>query len=459
MNIRTKLTIRFTAIVATILLVFSVAVYYASAEYRREEFYERLESRGLTTARLLVTVQEVDNNLLRIIDRNTIHAMFQEKIVVFAPDDALMYSSLDDLPLDCPPELIRQIREQGVIRESKAGVERVGFVFQREEGNYVVLSSAIDRYGRSKLVNLRNVLLIGFTIGILAIVLAGAVFSQIVLRPVAALNQEISEINAGNLNKRVDEGQRSDEVAQLAINFNLMLQRLESSFEMQQQFVSSASHELRTPLAAISSQLQLVLEKKRDADEYERTLHSVLDDTQTLIELTNGLLTLAQSDIEQRKLQLMPVRVDEVLFAAQNELAKTHPGYHFLFEYETLPEEEAQLNVLGNEYLLRTAFLNLMDNACKFSADHTVRIQFGVDPAFIHVVFRDKGIGIAQEDLPRIFTPFYRTAEAQVYAKGYGIGLSLCQRIVQLHRGHLLVNSVSGSGTVFEVQLPAFPKN
>ncbi|MFM8485816.1 MAG: two-component sensor histidine kinase, partial [Bacteroidota bacterium] len=70
MNIRTKLTLRFSIIVATILIVFSASIYYLSAEYRREEFYSRLESRAITTARLFVSVQEVDNKLLRIIDRN-----------------------------------------------------------------------------------------------------------------------------------------------------------------------------------------------------------------------------------------------------------------------------------------------------------------------------------------------------------------------------------------------------
>ncbi|MCB0575818.1 MAG: HAMP domain-containing protein, partial [Saprospiraceae bacterium] len=345
MNIRTTLTLRFTAIVATILILFSLAVFFLSENYRREEFYSRLESRAITTARLLVTVKEVDKNLLRIIDKNSIHALFQEKVLIFDEADKLVYSSLDDLEVAYSPELLREIRAKQKIEYMQNDFEHVGIVFDSDQGEFVVISSAFDRYGRAKLQNLRNVLWMGLIIGILIIVLTGAVFAGQMVKPLARMNAEVSSISVGNLSRRIDEGNQRDEIAQLAMNFNDMLRRLEAAFEIQQQFVSNASHELRTPLAAITSQLQLILDKQRSPEEYQKVLQSLLDDTRTLVELTNGLLTLAQSGIEKQRLQFKPVRIDETLFAAQTELATAHPDYHFQIAYDALPEDESQLIV------------------------------------------------------------------------------------------------------------------
>jgi signal transduction histidine kinase len=454
MNIRTKLTLRFSGIVATILVVFSLAVYILSEDYRKEEFYARLESRAITTARLFVTVQEVDEKMLRIIDKNSIHAMFQERVLIFNPDNKLIYSSLDDLEVPYSSDLLKEIRKKQKVEYSVGDIEHIGIAYKGEQGDFVVISSAYDRFGRSKLQNLRNVLIAGLFVGILMIVLAGAVFAGQVLQPLARINAEVSNISAGNLSLRIDEGNRHDEIAQLAMNFNDMLHRLESAFEVQQQFVSNASHEMRNPLAAITTQLQLILDKKRTPEEYEQAMQSMLDDTQTLVELTNGLLTLAQSGIEKQRFQFGPVRVDEVLFLAQNELGKAHPDYHFIIEYGTFPEDESQLTIPGNEQLLKTAFLNLMDNACKFSPDRTVRIQVAANLHTIDVSFSDRGIGVPQEEQELIFNPFYRSSNVQSAMKGHGIGLSLCRRILQLHNSNISIRSSLGTGSCFAVQLP-----
>ena len=456
MNIRTQLTLRFTIIVATIMVAFCLSVYLLSEDYRREEFFSRLESRALTTARLYVTVQEVDEKLLRIIDKNSIYALFEEKVLIFNPNNQLVYSSLDDLEVDHSPKLLNEIRQQRKMEYTEGQIEHVGLVYVGEQGEFVVISSAFDRYGRSKLQNLRNVLFTGLFVGLLIIVISGAVFAGQVLQPLARINEEISSIGEGNLSRRISEGNRHDEIARLAMNFNDMLRRLESAFEVQQQFVSSASHELRNPLAAITGELQMMLEKERTSQEYEQSLRSLLEDAQTLVELTNGLLMLAQSNIEKQRQHFKALRVDETLFAAQNELSKAHPDYHFLFEYDTVPEDESLLTVLGNDHLLKTAFVNLMDNACKFSDDHTVRIRLGISGRSVSISFSDNGVGIPSEEQEMVFTPFFRGQHATSGVRGHGIGLPLCRRIVRLHNGDVSLHSAPGKGSRFKVSLPLF---
>jgi signal transduction histidine kinase len=454
MNIRIKLAFWFSAIAATILIAFCIGVYSLSENYRQEEFFSRLESRGITTARLFVTVKEVDKELLHIIDQNSIHALFQEKVLVFDQQDSLVYSSVDNLESKIPPTLLHSIRTNGKLEYVIGEVEHVGLTYQGQQGEFVIVSSAYDRYGRSKLQNLRYVLVMGFLIGVLLIVIAGYVFAGQALQPLVRINEEISDIGEGNLNRRVNEGNGKDEIAQLGQNFNKMLHRLETAFGMQQQFVSSASHELRNPLAAITSQLQMMLEKRRTEEEYEQSLRSLLEDTQTLVALTNGLLLLAQSDIDKQRLLFTNVRVDELLFAAQNELRRAQPEYHFLFEYDSLPEDESTLSIKGNEHLLKTAFLNLMDNACKFSPDHTVRIRIGAEYKSVSISFADRGEGIVAEEQGLIFTPFFRGKHATSSVPGHGIGLALCQRIVQFHGGTISLQTEIGRGSQFTIHLP-----
>lgn len=456
MNIRAKLTLRFSIIVASILILFSISVFLLSDNYRREEFYNRLESRAITTGRLIVKVSEVDMNLLRIIDQNSIHALFEEKVLVFDSSNNLIYNSLDDFPIIYTPELLNDIRQKNRIEYTDNDREVVGIKYTEAGANLVIISSAYDRYGRSKLQNLGQVLIAGLILGIGMIVLSGRIFAQQALRPLALMNAEINTITAGSLNQRVGEGENNDEIAQLAYNFNLMLERLEAAFAIQQQFVTNASHELRNPLAAITSQLQATLRKPRSSEEYQVILKSIYEDSKALADLTNGLLILAQSGIENQRNYFQPVRVDEIIFSAQTELAKNFPRYHFQIGYGELPEDDDALKIMGIEQLLKTAFLNFMDNACKFSPDHSVQVTvFFPSKEVIEICFADRGPGIPASVQDKIFDPFFRASETTSSIKGHGIGLSLCHRIVQLHGGTIRLDTAPGKGSRFYVAFPA----
>lgn len=458
MNIRTKLILRFSLIVASILITFSIVVYMLSERYRREEFYSRLESRAITTGRLFVSVSEVDQNLLRIIDRNSIHALYDEKVLVYDSLNQLVYSSLDDYPISVDSVLINEVRQKQKIEFERNHNEHIGICYSDSLGSFVIISSANDKYGKSKLENLRTVLWSGLVIGLIIIILMGTLFSSQMLSPIVKMNADISNITARNLGQRIDEGNRRDEIALLAINFNKMLERLETAFSGQQQFVSNASHELRNPLAAMSGQLQAVLDKERNAEEYKTVLWSLYDDTIRLVDLSNGLLQLAQSGLERQKYFFTSTRIDEVLFNAQNQLLEVYPMYTFQIEFDRVPEDESLLVTWGNDTLLQTVFINLMDNACKFSENHNVTVRFNFDTKHIYLQFEDSGIGIPADEIELVFQPFYRASNAINNKKGSGIGLSLCQKIVHLHQGDIRIHS-TGHGTTVYVQLPILNPN
>ncbi|EMR03892.1 sensor histidine kinase [Cesiribacter andamanensis] len=454
MTIRTRLTWQFTIIVTAIVLLFSVFIYVFYAEFRREEYYSRLEKKALTTARLLIEVKEIDMNLLRIIDNNALNALHNERIMIFNLSNDLIYASTDDLdPLPVSPELLDRIRREKNLEWIHNTNETLGLTYDEGDTHYVVIASAFDIYGRRKLVNLRFILLAGSLVSIVIAFLAGRLFSGQALRPITNINREVSQISGDNLDTRVNTGNGQDEIAQLATNFNKMLDRIAAAFSLQKNFVHNASHELRTPLASIISQIQVSLSKERKEDEYKFLLQSVLEDAQNLTRLSNGLLELAQAEADTMRTRMNPVRIDEVLFSAQREALRSDSNRSIELTFSELPENEEALTVLGHERMLLTLFQNLLDNACKFSDDHKAAVSIAFANGFVKVAVSDNGIGISEEEVGRIFVPFFRSEPARQF-KGHGLGLSICKKIAELHGGSIQVQSTLGKGSTFQVSLP-----
>lgn len=453
MTIRNRISGQFTIIVASILIGFSLLIYLVSATYRREEFYERLKSKARTTVRFLVEVKEVDRDLLRIIDRNTLTALIDEKVLILNDRNQLVYSSVDDHPVRYQPALLDAVRQNKEVETTNGDNELVGILYEANGQRLVVLASAYDQFGQSKLANLYLTLVWGLFGGIGLTVVLGFFFAGQSLQPIGHINQQVQTITARNLRQRLDEGRRQDEIDQLAVNFNAVLQRLEQAFEQQRSFVSHASHELRTPLAALKSEIQLGLRRPLSTDRHTEILQNLLSDTDRLIALSNSLLLLARTLENLEAVTMTSVRLDDVLFAAQEELLIAHPDYIVQFQYDKLPETETDMLVQGNESLLVRVVLNLIENACKYADDNQAQVIIGVKPKHVWMSVTDKGIGLNAEEQTHIFEPFYR-APGAVRFEGFGIGLAVCQRVIELHNGQINVESLPGQGSTFTISLP-----
>jgi signal transduction histidine kinase len=451
LNIRAKLALQFTLIVASILILFSLGVYYLSADYRSSEFYTRIKDKALNTAGLLLKVDEVSLSILKVIDRNTVNALYDEQVLVFAENDTLMYSSKDRDQFIVNNNLLHQIRKEKEVRFTRDEYEVLGILYEYNNDEYVVVSSALDKYGRSKLYNLKWVLVIGALSSIILTIIASMIYAGRALKPMSKVVREVDSITISNLNTRVDEGNGEDEIAQLAITFNKMLERLESAFYMQRSFVSNASHELRTPLTSITSQIEVTLMKDRSHDEYITILTSVLDDIKNLNTLSNGLLDLAKVNSDISTYQFKRLRIDELLWLVSSDLKKAHPDYNIEIYFGEKITDEERLNIKGNEQLLRIALLNLVDNGCKYSQNQTVKVDLNIEENKIMVQIADNGIGIPSEDLTRILDPFYRAENAK-HIRGHGLGLSLSERIISLHDCKFDIQSTTGVGTTISLQ-------
>jgi len=453
MSIRNRLTLQFGLLASLVLGLAFLAIYLLSANYRKDEFADRLKARGENTAKLLIQVDEVDENLLQIIERDNPIQLQDEQMIMFNDRDSVIYRAGEDFGYVADASFAAQVREQGQVLYEHDKREIIGFVFSHRQEHYVVVVSALDVYGRRKSQNLIRVLAAVMALGMMTFFLVGRVYAERALNPVKVLVREITGISVGNLDKRANEGNGADELAQLAIAFNEMLTRLEGAFTVQRNFIANASHEMRTPLTAISGQLEVLQMKERTADQYREAIASVLHDIHSLNVLANRLLLLAHAGTDAAEANFTAVRLDDVIWEARADLIKAWPDHTVNVSFDASMADLEALMVQGNAILLKTMMLNLMENGCKYSDDHHVSVCIGIEGKWGSVVFTDHGVGIPPQDMPHIFQPFYRSDSIRL-RYGHGIGLSLVRRIIDLHKGRVEVKSTVGKGSEFTLWLP-----
>jgi heavy metal sensor kinase len=290
-----------------------------------------------------------------------------------------------------------------------------------------------------------------FALGLAA--MAGNVLARRVLSPLDEMARRASEINAEQLNARLDAGNPNDELGRLATAFNETLARLEGSFDQLRRFTSDAAHELRTPLTAIRSVGEVALRGPADAEQSREVISSMLEETVRLGRLVEDLLTVARADSGQS--QVRPTVIPLLSFSQE--------AADFL---SVLAEEKGQtisvdgdpgLRVEADRAILRQVVINLLDNAIKYSPPGgaiAIRVRpKGPGTHAIEVV--DSGPGIPLEHRARIFDRFYRVDEGRARAAGgSGLGLAIARWGAEVHGGRLEVHSDGVSGSTFRVLLP-----
>ena len=301
----------------------------------------------------------------------------------------------------------------------------------------------------------KEVLLAIFPGLILLAALGGWLIAKRAFRPISRIIRTAEGIVDGaDLKKRIRmSGGARDEIYQTAAVFDGMMERLEDAFERERQFTSDVSHELRTPVAAIMLQSEVALSENADTQVRQDALEEILRKSRGLSALIQRLLNLARLDAKQTLPEVE--RVDLCLLAeiaAQSleERAKER-GIHICVE------ADANAWVSGDDTMLTQALLNLAENGISYGKQggHLwIRVKKAEDE--IRLSVEDDGCGISPEHQKRIFDRFYQ-ADASRSNRGFGLGLPLVKRIVQLHAGRMELHSEEGKGSCFEMILPAIP--
>lgn len=451
MNFKIRSAILFTALVATILLVSYVVIYVSYASFKEDEFYLRLEQKALTTYKFLTEVKEIDYEMLKVIDRNTINALYNEKVLIFDSTFKLIYSSIDDQAISYSPLLLARINQEKVIHYKEGHLEVVGLRVNHQGSVGIVIASADDTYGEKKLTNLRYTLIASYLVALLLSGFLSYFYVKQSFAPLDILNKQIGRISQNRLNERVPVRKGNDELSQLAGNFNQMLERIESAFKAQRSFIQHASHELRTPLANLITTCESALHKNLSVSEYQQLIVSLNEEHRNLVEVTNALLLLSKYESMPTDIEQHPTRIDDVLFEAIEEVQLSYPEYLMKVDFNNT-NEESDVQVFCNETLLKTALGNLLRNACKYSSSKEISIVTSSNNHEISISITNQGNTLDDEEAKLISQPFFRGKNAE-QIKGYGLGLSIANRIIGLNGGRLSYTKSNQLNT-FSVYLP-----
>ena len=455
MQIRTRLTLQFILIGGTIMIFLSIAIYFSSAQFRKEDFYNRLRNKARITAKLLLDADETDPARVSTIENELPVDLHNEKIIIINYLNDTIYSTDEQGEIEIRNDILERVRLYERINYTQGDYDVLGTLYSNFLYRFVVIAAATDTEGFLHLRKLKYILTGTFFISLILFFIAGWVFAGRALKPISDVVKRVRDITITRMNLRVPEGNGMDEIGRLARTFNDMLRRLEVSFATQKDFIANASHELRTPLTSINGQLEVLLMKDRSIDEYRAALASVLDDLRALITMTNKLLLLARTSEGSTSNLNNKVRADEILWQIREEMRKIRHDYNVDIKIDDSLTDSEQMIVKGDENFLKTAFSNIIENACKFSDDHSVDIMIEALDKKINIIFRDKGIGIEEDELSKIFEPFYRAGNA-ISIQGTGIGLSLVNQIIKNHNGTIKIESQKGIGTTVTVILPIY---
>ena len=453
MKIRVRLTILFALTTTAILLVFALLVYLSSSRIREEKFYRMLTEEAIIKATLVLDT-EIGPEALQDIYRRNMEFMREVEVALYDRDFNLLYHDAIDIDhVQETPEMIEEIIKRGEIRFYQNSWQVIGVRFKHGDTFYAVTAAAYDESGYRQMRSLLKTIFIALAGGLLLSVAAGSLFAKKAFEPIKEITNRIEEITVTNLDLRLRTGSSYDELHELSSTINEVLNRLENSFESQKSFIHNISHEIRTPLSALTTELELSLTRERTSQEYRQVIERALSDAKRMNRLSNSLLDLAKASYDPSKINYRPIRIDELLLDSRKHLQGSNSDYAIDIDFEGRSETDAEITVNGNEYLIKTAFINLFDNGCKFSDDKTCRLKISFTNRNIVLAFTDNGIGIPEEEIPHIFTPFFRGNNSGGI-EGDGIGLSLTKKIIELHGGTINVLSEPDRGTRLVVTLP-----
>lgn len=289
-------------------------------------------------------------------------------------------------------------------------------------------------------------------LGVLAVGLVGGWWlSGRAIRPIADMSSTAQSISGKNLSSRINVQETDTELGQLAAVLNRAFDRLQSAFEQQSRFTADASHELRTPLAVILSHTELALSRQRTGEEYRESLEACRRASQRMKSLIDSLLLLARFDALEPELDLRPVDLESIAHDSVELLRPLAEERRIDIHATTSPT-----SISGDRDRLSQVLTNLLSNAVRYNHDGgSVAVSVFANNGYGVIRVTDTGVGIPAEELPHIFERFYRVDKARSRAEGgCGLGLAICQSIVEAHGGTITASSQPQSGTTIEVHLP-----
>lgn len=451
MRIRNRITLYFSLTTTIVSGIAFLLIYFLFSANREEEFQMRQKQKVQITLELLAKIKQIDDELVEEIGMPTIHELYDEKLLLFNSQKQLIYSSLDDIPIPFSKDILTKLTPENKWVEEKEGNYDVIGIFIESKGQiFYGISKAYDKYGYQKLHFLGYILIAAFISIVVIVVLISFYLSKRITQPLASVTKKIKEYDFEENYTPIEITESNDEVSVLAQQFNKLMKRVKESFTFQKHAVHHISHELKTPISVLVSNFEKI-ESEADFEKVKMLIKTQREDTKSLGEIINALLEIAKTESGTVH-KLEQVRMDELIFDVAEELKNIYPDFLFLIEYASHTESENQLTLTANSRLIKSALLNLMQNAVQYSNNNQANIRIETNAQNIELVFENKGRPISARENQFLFQLFFR-GENSRGKRGFGLGLVLVHKIVSLHNGTISYEYLNEFNT-FRVRFP-----
>ncbi len=476
-SIRAKIILLFVVIFGFTLSIFSGALYFLYARQSAQNFDLNLSNDALEIVGLIkgngVLEQEIIPNLIQHPLTVNLGTKRYVQVLSISGNVIIRSSNLKNVTLPVSQEVLTLALSQHQVFETldKSTTQRLITKGRLRLVTYPFFDNGVPRYLvqvasntltlDEGLLELRLLLLIAVPLTILAAALGGFYLAKKAFDPIDKIIRTAQSISAEHLDKRLETGKVDDEITRLSKTLNAMFDRIEEAFKLQKQFTADASHELKTPLTILLGEIEVALNNRRTPEDYVDILNSSVEEIRRITNIVDELLTIARLESGQLQLQKRPTRVDELLLDAVSRTSAyaSQRSININYEVQNKSEQESEeVFVNGDRDKLLSVFINLLDNAIKYSnSNSTIRVVQVVEKNFAKLKIIDKGIGISPEDLPHVFDRFYRADKSRSVEgtqRGSGLGLSISRFLVEAHSGTITIESQTGLGTTVIIQLP-----
>ena len=427
----------------------STVIFVLYSNFRKVEFRERLEIKALSSIKLLVNVKELDDQLLKMIDQNSINKLYDEKTLVFDSNYKLIYSSIDDAKINWSIEDLKYLKKHKTFFKQQGNYEVYGVFYDTNDKDFYALISATDDYGKRKLLFLRYTLIISYIFFTCICWVLTSFMVKKAMSPLRIFHQKIKNINENNLDTRIASESNKNEVDLIANEFNFMMDRIEISYQKQKEFTAHASHELRTPLSRITSQIENTISDSSTSDKGKSFLRTILSDVNQLTELITSLLVLSKIDNKNQENNEVH-RMDEILFSAIESVNKSFPDFVILFDMEESDNLDTALEIKGNKNLLEIALSNVLKNACAYSDNKQAEVKISTQENQLIISVLNTGKILSETEQKNLFQPFMRGKNSKG-TSGFGLGLRIVNRILTLHKAQISYSTPKENTNLFQL--------
>ncbi|MCX7966425.1 MAG: ATP-binding protein, partial [Syntrophorhabdaceae bacterium] len=442
--IKWKLTLWYSLILASILVVFSSGVYIYFKNSLQKSIDTKIKSIAdvLSSAMVETHGASVFNNFERYLE-NVLGKKPKGKFIQIMDSSGRIGAKMSDMETETIPtsfSALEKALKGEVIYETieTPTKERIRTVIvpiiEKDKDrvtSIVQVGTSLEDFDET-MRRLLIIFLISIPTSIAITTVSGYFLARKALKPVDKIRRAAIKISSSNLDERIDIGGKRDELGRLATTFNDMIERLKDSFQRINQFSIDVSHELKTPLTILKGETEVALRKERTADDYKKILKSNLEEIDRMTKIIDDLLLLSKAESNNILINKEDIAIKDLIA----DICMNMENYAKNKGVELVLGNIDEVNLKGDEIKLRRMLSNIIENGIKYNSEGgKVEVYSALNDGYINIYIKDNGMGIPESDIKFIFDRFYRGDKSRRRETGSGLGLSISKWIAEAHNG------------------------